>query len=143
MTGGGALTAQLLELLDKREAMTYAMCIHINVNGGLDSLGGGGALAAQLLELLDKQEACHVCVISLQRVSRLDSLASGGALTAQLLELLDKCAVELQRDIIKFLPEIVTEEYHAGALCPQPAKPKWSYSMSYAYNMETVVWLPG
>ena len=34
-------------------------------------------------------------------------------LTAQLLELLDTCSSDLQRDIIKFLPEIVTDEHHA------------------------------
>ena len=34
-------------------------------------------------------------------------------LTAQLLELLDTCSSDLQRDIIKFLPEVVTDEHHA------------------------------
>ncbi|KAK9832697.1 hypothetical protein WJX81_001207 [Elliptochloris bilobata] len=46
----------------------------------------------------------------------LDSLASGGTLTGRLLELLDACTSDLQRDVIKFLPEIVTEEHHAEVL---------------------------
>ena len=39
-------------------------------------------------------------------------------LAAQLLELLDTCSADLQRDIIKFLPEIVTDEHHAVRPCP-------------------------
>ena len=43
---------------------------------------------------------------------RLDT-SGGSRLTAQLLELLDTCSPDLQRDIIKFLPEVVTDEHHA------------------------------
>lgn len=39
-------------------------------------------------------------------------------LTAQLLELLDTCSSDLLRDIITFLPEIVTEEHHAVRPAP-------------------------
>ena len=40
-------------------------------------------------------------------------------LTAQLLELLDTCSSDLQRDIIKFLPEVVTDEHHAVRPAPR------------------------
>lgn len=73
-------------------------------------------------------------------------MASGGALTVQLLELLDKCAAELQRDIVKFLPEIVTAEYHAVRFCPHPVMPERSESnivRDVLKNIENAVWFPG